>query len=81
VAVNCSVAVTPIPGLPGVTTIEVSIALVVFTADVPTIPPKTAVTVSIVEPLTPLGDIAVMLDVPVAFVMANPPGLIVATAV
>jgi hypothetical protein len=40
-----------------------------------------AVTVSIVGPLTPLGDIAVMLDLPVALVMANPPGLIVATAV
>jgi hypothetical protein len=40
-----------------------------------------AVTVSIVEPLMPPGDVAVMLDVPVAFVVASPPGLIVATAV
>ena len=39
-------AVTPIPGLLGVTTIEVSVALVVFTIDVPTMPPKTAVTVA-----------------------------------
>jgi len=66
VAVNCSVTPIGTEGLAGVTAREESAA---------------AVTVSIVEPLMPLGDVAVMLDVPVAFVMASPPGLIVATAV
>ena len=46
VAVKGSVAVTPIPGLLGVTTIEVSVALVVFMVNVPTTPPKIAVTVA-----------------------------------
>jgi hypothetical protein len=66
VAVNCSVTPIGTEGLAGVTAIEESDA---------------AVTVSIVEPLIPLGDVAVMLDVPVAFVVASPPALIAATAV
>lgn len=65
-AVNCSVTPIGTEGLAGVTAIEESAA---------------AVTASVVEPLMPPGDVAVMLDVPVAFVVASPPGLIVATAV
>jgi hypothetical protein len=45
VAVNCWVPPTAMPGLLGVTVMDVSVAPVVFTVDVPTKPPKTAVIV------------------------------------
>jgi len=66
VAVNCSVTPIGTEGLGGVTAMEES---------------APAMTVSVVEPLMPPGDVAVMLEVPVALVVASPPGTIVATEV
>src|SRR5262249_33515383 len=66
VAVNCSVTPIGTEGLGGGTAMEES---------------APAMTVSVVEPLMPPGDVAVMLEVPVALVVASPPGTIVATEV
>jgi len=66
VAVNCSVTPIGTEGLGGVTAMEES---------------APAMTVSVVEPLMPPGDVAVMLEVPVALVVASPPVTIVATEV
>jgi hypothetical protein len=64
VAVNCSVTPIGTEGFGGVTAIETRAAVV---------------TVRVVEPLRPLGDVAVMFEEPVAFVVASPLALIAAT--
>ncbi|HXO06277.1 MAG TPA: hypothetical protein VN884_11680 [Candidatus Sulfotelmatobacter sp.] len=65
VAVNCSVAVIAIVGFAGVTAIDTSVG---------------AVTVSVVEPLM-APEVALIVLVPAATPVANPPAVIVATVV
>ena len=64
-AVNCCVLPKAIDGLAGVTVIETSAG---------------GVTVSVVEPLTP-PEVAVMVVLPVATVLAKPAAVMVATLV